>query len=85
MSRIARLKVQNESAVYHIMSRTALDGFVIGDVEKQYLLKLIKKVNNDDGGLATPGDWNMTASATDNATRNINDFGNSSTFHPVFA
>ncbi len=27
------------------MSRTALDGYVIGDVEKEYLLKLIKKLS----------------------------------------
>ena len=39
MSRIARLKVKDEPAVYHVMSRTALAGFVIGDVEKEYLLK----------------------------------------------
>ena len=28
--------------VYHVMSRTALDGFVTGDVEKDYLLRVIK-------------------------------------------
>jgi hypothetical protein len=26
--------VPDEQAVYHVMSRTALDGFLIGDVEK---------------------------------------------------
>jgi len=26
--------VTGEPAVYHVMSRTALDGFVLGDVEK---------------------------------------------------
>ena len=46
MSRIARLKVKGEPAVYHIMSRTALDGFVIGDVEKDYFLSLIKKMSS---------------------------------------
>ena len=46
MSRIARLKVKGEPAVYHIMSRTALDGFVIGDVEKDYFLSLIKKISS---------------------------------------
>lgn len=45
MSRIARLKVKGEPAVYHVMSRTALDGFVIGDVEKDYFLGLIKKIS----------------------------------------
>ena len=45
MPRIARLKVKGEPAVYHVMSRTALEGFVLGDVEKDYLLKLIKKLS----------------------------------------
>ena len=34
MPRIARIKVRGEETVYHVMSRTALDGFVMGDVEK---------------------------------------------------
>jgi len=46
MSRIARLKVKDEPAAYHIMSRTALAGFVIGDVEKEYFLNLIKKISS---------------------------------------
>jgi len=46
-------------------------------------LKLEKFVFN---GTALSGDWNMTANTTgSNATRDINDFGNSTTFHPVFA
>ena len=45
MHRIARLIVKGESAVYHMMSRTALDGFVLGDVEKDYLLNLIKRLS----------------------------------------
>ena len=45
MPRIARLKVKGEPTVYHVMSRTALDGFVLGDVEKEYLLELIKKLS----------------------------------------
>ena len=45
MSRIARLKVKGEVAVYHVISRTALDGFVLGDVEKDFLLDLIKKLS----------------------------------------
>lgn len=45
MPRIARLKVKGETTVYHIMSRTALDGFVLGDVEKEFLLNLIKKLS----------------------------------------
>ncbi|MFC1863088.1 transposase [Thermodesulfobacteriota bacterium] len=45
MPRIARLKMKGEVAVYHVMSRTALDGFVLGDVEKEYLLNLIKRLS----------------------------------------
>ncbi len=43
MPRIARMIIKGEPAVYHVMSRTALDGYVIGNVENDYLLKLIKK------------------------------------------
>ncbi len=43
MPRIARIVVKGESAVYHVMSRTALEGFVLGDIEKAYLIELIKK------------------------------------------
>jgi len=46
MPRIARLIVKGEPSVYHVMSRTALDGFVLGDVEKEYLLNLIKRLSN---------------------------------------
>lgn len=45
MPRIARIKVRGEETVYHIMSRTALDGFVLGDVEKDYLLKLLRRLS----------------------------------------
>jgi len=45
MPRIARLIVKQEEAVYHVMSRTALDGYVIGDVEKDFLFNLIKKLS----------------------------------------
>lgn len=45
MPRIARLKVKGEPAVYHVISRTALDGFVLGDTEKEYLLNLIKRLS----------------------------------------
>jgi len=46
MPRIARLIVKEEEAVYHVMSRTALEGYVIGDVEKDFLLNLIKRLSN---------------------------------------
>ena len=42
MPRIPRLIVRGEEAVYHVISRTALDGFVIEDEDKEYLLGLIK-------------------------------------------
>jgi len=45
MPRIARLIVKEEEAVYHVMSRTALDGYVMGDGEKDFLLHLIKRLS----------------------------------------
>ena len=44
MPRIARLIVKEEEAVYHVMSRTALDGYVLGDLEKDFLLKHIRRL-----------------------------------------
>ncbi len=46
MPRKARMLVEGEPAVYHVMSRTALDGFVIGDAEKDYLLQLIRHLSS---------------------------------------
>ena len=46
MPRIARMVVKVEPVVYHVMSRTALDGYVIGDIEKEFLLKLIKQLSS---------------------------------------
>ncbi len=45
MPRIARMIVKGEPAVYHVMSRTALTGYVLGDVEKEYLFKLISQLS----------------------------------------
>ena len=45
MPRIARMLIKDEPAVYHVMSRTALDGYVIGDVKKEFLLELIKQLS----------------------------------------
>jgi putative transposase len=45
MPRLARMIVTGEPTVYHVMSRTVLDGFVLGDIEKEYLLKLIKHLS----------------------------------------
>ena len=41
MPRIARMIVPDQKTVYHVMSRTALDGFPFGDVEKDELVKII--------------------------------------------
>ncbi len=47
MARIPRILINNkyrgESTVYHIMSRTALDGFPMKDEEKDYLVGLFKR------------------------------------------
>ena len=43
MPRIGRLVVKNEQAVYHVMSRTALDGYPLGDLEKEFLVDVIRK------------------------------------------
>ncbi len=45
MPRKARMIVDGEPAVYHIISRSALDGYVLGDVEKDYLLQLISHLS----------------------------------------
>ena len=45
MPRIARMKMKGDPAVYHVISRTVLEGFVLGDVEKDFLLNLIKRLS----------------------------------------
>jgi len=42
MPRIPRLVVKGPNVAYHVISRTALDGFVLGPEEKDYLLSLIR-------------------------------------------
>ena len=46
MPRIARMIVKGEPVVYHVVSRTALDGFVLGDVEKDFLLDHIRRLSS---------------------------------------
>jgi REP-associated tyrosine transposase len=46
MPRIARMVISDETAVYHVMSRTALGGFPLGDIEKDFLLDLIKRYSS---------------------------------------
>ena len=43
MPRTPRMVVGDETAVYHVMSRTALGGFPLADVEKDFMLELIKR------------------------------------------
>ena len=43
MPRIPRMVIEDETTVYHVMSRTALDGFPLGDIEKDFMLDLIKR------------------------------------------
>ena len=50
MAKIPRILVKGEDAIYHVILRTTLEGYVIGDVEKDYLLKIkinlrIKSIN----------------------------------------
>ncbi len=46
MPRTARLINKEEKTAYHLMSRTALDGFPFGDVEKDMLVEIITKISN---------------------------------------
>jgi len=46
MARIARMMIAGEPAVYHVMSRTALDGFPFGDVEKDFFVDLLKRFSS---------------------------------------
>jgi REP element-mobilizing transposase RayT len=46
MPRTSRLIISDEKAVYHVMSRTALDGFPLKDVEKDFMLDLIKRFSS---------------------------------------
>ena len=45
MPRTARLVLKNEAGVYHVMSRTALEGYPLGDVEKDQLLIILGRLS----------------------------------------
>ena len=67
----------------------ALGGLVtcmITNTDNTPQLKLVKTVTNDDGGLAGPNDWTLsaTAAAPDNG-RNFSTFGGLGVFQDVFA
>ncbi len=42
MPRIPRMVVKGEDAIYHVITKSTLPGYVLGDVEKDYLVNLIK-------------------------------------------
>ncbi|MBI5446440.1 MAG: hypothetical protein HY900_35150 [Deltaproteobacteria bacterium] len=42
MARIPRLLLRGESATYHVISRSALEGFVLGDTEKELFVKTLR-------------------------------------------
>jgi hypothetical protein len=46
MPRTSRLIISDEKSIYHVMSRTAVDGFPLKDVEKDFMLDLIKRFSN---------------------------------------
>ena len=48
MPRTSRMIIGDQKAVYHVMSRTALDGFPLKDVEKDFMLDLIRCYFSDD-------------------------------------
>ena len=45
MPRIARMVIKGEQAVYHVISRTALDGYPFGDVEKDHFFKVVRRLS----------------------------------------
>jgi len=56
MARITRMAVKREPAVYHVMTLTALGGYILGDAEKEYLFQLIKKLSSP---LSSAESWNQ--------------------------
>ena len=42
MPRTSRMIISDQKAVYHVMSRTALDGFPLKDVEKDFILAFVQ-------------------------------------------
>ena len=46
MPRYARMLISDEKAVYHVMSRTALDGFPFKDTEKDEIVRIVRKFSS---------------------------------------
>ncbi len=42
MARYARMLIPDEKTVYHVMSRTALDGFPFGNIEKDEFVRILR-------------------------------------------
>ncbi len=42
MPRIARMVIPDQKAVYHIISRIAMDGLLLRNVEKEKFISIIK-------------------------------------------
>ena len=45
MPRSTRLTIPDQKAVYHVMSRTALDGFPFQDIEKDRMVEIIRSLS----------------------------------------
>ena len=45
MARIARIIIPDKPVAYHIISRTALDGYPLQDVEKDYFVELVRHLS----------------------------------------
>ncbi|MBU1170607.1 MAG: hypothetical protein KKD44_13685, partial [Proteobacteria bacterium] len=43
MPRTTRMVIRDEKSVYHVISRTALDGFPFGAVEKEKFVSILKR------------------------------------------
>ena len=45
MPRTARIVIDDEQTVYHVMSRTALDGYPFGAGEKDFFVNLVRRLS----------------------------------------
>jgi len=46
MPRISRMIVPDQKCVYHVMSRTALEGYPFGDMEKDEMVRILKRFSS---------------------------------------
>ncbi|EFI33390.1 hypothetical protein Dthio_PD0721 [Desulfonatronospira thiodismutans ASO3-1] len=92
MPRNARFTLPHRPTVYHVISRTALSGLPLGDIEKNRLLEIIKYFSSiyfvDVLGFCIMGNhWHLAVKIypRDYATRETNrDRQNILDFHPHF-